>query len=269
MNWVGKLGGSVLGFIAGGPVGLVVGGILGHQFDRGLDSVRRLEGSRRGPRPRLDPAGERLYFESLFLVMGHLAKADGRVSEDEISAARHTMQELKLGSVRMREAIELFNRGKLPDFPMGAQVARLGQLCRGQSRLSRAFLQFQLDFVLAKGHLARRERELLSRIADGLGIGRLELAQMEAMTRARRGFARQAAEPSRDEQLAAAFRVLGVDADASDQEVKQTWRRLMSRHHPDKLAARGGSAAELAEGERRTRELLAAWETIRERRGLR
>lgn len=197
MNWVGKLGGGVLGFLAGGPLGLVVGGILGHQFDRGLDSVR-IPRARARARARLDPAGERLYFESLFLVMGHLAKADGRVSEDEIAAARSAMRALKLGRGRQRDAIELFNRGKPADFPVGAQMARLGQLCRGQPQLSRAFLQFQLDFVLAKGHLARRERELLSRVADGLGIGRIELAQMEAMTRARRGFARQESAPGGD-----------------------------------------------------------------------
>lgn len=268
MNWVGKLGGGVLGLLAGGPIGLVIGGILGHQFDRGLDSVRAPR-VRAGARPRLDPAGERLYFESLFLVMGHLAKADGRVSEDEIAAARQAMLGLKLGRGRQRHAIEHFNRGKAADFPLGAQVARLRQLCRGQPQLSHAFLQFQLDFVLAKGHLARRERELLGQVAEGLGIGRMELAQMEAMTRARRGFARRDARPAQDDELAGACRVLGVDPTASEQEIKQAWRRLMSRHHPDKLAARGGSVADLAEAERRTREVLAAYETIRERRGLR
>lgn len=63
--------------------------------------------------------------------------------------------------------------------------------------------------------------------------------------------------------------MLGVDPQASEQEIKQAWRRLMSRHHPDKLAARGAPDAELAAAEQRTREVLAAYETIRERRGLR
>ncbi|MDH7454028.1 DnaJ domain-containing protein [Luteimonas composti] len=62
----------------------------------------------------------------------------------------------------------------------------------------------------------------------------------------------------------AAYRALGLDQDASDEEIDQAYRRLMSQYHPDKLA---GAAPELREqAERRSREINAAYDRIRQRR---
>ncbi|HEX6927666.1 MAG TPA: DnaJ domain-containing protein, partial [Gammaproteobacteria bacterium] len=78
------------------------------------------------------------------------------------------------------------------------------------------------------------------------------------------GASRERAEPS----LSDAYAVLGVDRTASDAEVKKAYRRLMSQHHPDKLAAKGlpEDMRELAE--EKTREILAAYEQVREARGM-
>ena len=62
--------------------------------------------------------------------------------------------------------------------------------------------------------------------------------------------------------------MLGLQRDASPDEIKLAYRRLLKRHHPDKLTAKGVSAAELARATEKTRELTAAYERIREARGL-
>jgi DnaJ-domain-containing protein 1 len=59
-----------------------------------------------------------------------------------------------------------------------------------------------------------------------------------------------------------AYRVLGVDSDASDAEVDLARRRLIARHHPD----RATDAASRADAERRTREINAAYARIRKQR---
>ncbi|MCC5795012.1 MAG: co-chaperone DjlA [Chromatiales bacterium] len=266
MNWIGKLGGGALGLLVGGPLGAVVGAVLGHQFDRGFGGGGA---RRRRQRARLDPAADALFFESLFLVMGHLAKADGRVSEVEIAAARQMMRQLRLDPGRQREAIALFNRGKPADFPLRVQLRRLSQAIGAGGPLARAFLQAQLDFVLETGQMERRQRLVVNQVADELGLGRVELAQLEALARARRGFGwqrpRRAADAA-DGGLAHAFKVLGLEASASDEEVQRAYRRLMNRHHPDKQLARGGSPEELKRSAERTREIRGAYELIRERR---
>ena len=63
---------------------------------------------------------------------------------------------------------------------------------------------------------------------------------------------------------AAPYRMLGLDADATDAEVDQAYRRLMSQYHPDKVA---GAAPELrAQAEKKAREINAAYDKIKSRR---
>ncbi len=271
MAWIGKLGGGVLGYLAAGPVGAVVGLALGHQFDRGTSL---------GPRPaqrsqRPGGAGsfasrQKAFFETTFLVMGHLAKAEGRVSEAEIAAARRAMAEMRLRPEEVRRAIELFRLGKRRDYPLMQQVEVLRGICRGSPELLMAFIEIQLDFVLFKGSILPRERELLWQIGDRLGIGRVDMARLEAVLRARRTFGqRRTSMGGPDDALERAYRALGVSATASDEQIKTAYRRLMNQHHPDKQAAHGLPEAQLEAAKERTREIRAAYDTIRERRGTR
>ena len=61
--------------------------------------------------------------------------------------------------------------------------------------------------------------------------------------------------------------MLGLQKDASPAEIKLAYRRLLKRHHPDKLAASNASAADLKRATDKTREITAAYERIREARG--
>ncbi|MDV7399258.1 DnaJ domain-containing protein, partial [Arthrospira platensis SPKY1] len=67
--------------------------------------------------------------------------------------------------------------------------------------------------------------------------------------------------------LAHAYSVLGLKRDASPDEIKLAYRRLIRKHHPDKRVASGASPTELARATEKTRELTAAYERIREARG--
>ncbi len=271
MAWIGKLGGGVLGYLAAGPVGAVVGLALGHQFDRGTAlGPRPSQGSRRPQGAAWSASRQQAFFETTFLVMGHLAKVDGRVSEAEIAAARRAMGEMRLRPEEVRRAIELFTLGKRRDFPLMQQVEVMRSVCRASPELLMAFIEIELDFALAKGAILPRERELLWQIGDRLGIGRVDMARLEAVLRARRTFGqRRAAMGGRDDALERAYRALGVPASASDEQVKTAYRRLMNQFHPDKQAAQGLSEAQLEAAKERTRDIRAAYDKVRERRGMR
>lgn len=60
------------------------------------------------------------------------------------------------------------------------------------------------------------------------------------------------------------YRVFDLTGDASDAEVEQAYRRLISQYHPDKLA---GAAPELrAQAEAKAREINTAYDRIRKLR---
>ncbi len=271
VSWIGKLGGGLLGFVAGGPVGAAIGVLLGHQFDRGLTRFDPAAASRMSAGGPSSAARQRAFFETTFRVMGHLAKADGRVSEAEIQAAREVMHRLRLHPEAVRRAIELFTEGKQPGFSLTEQLASFRRACGRDPALMRTFLEFQMDLVLAKGSIEPREREVLWRIADQLGVSRVDLAQLEAVLRAQRSFGgreQRTRGRAAADSLAAAYRALGITAAASDAEVKTAYRRLMNQHHPDKLVSRGLPDSMLEAAKERTREIRTAYELLKERRGL-
>jgi DnaJ like chaperone protein len=118
MQWTGKLVGGALGMVFG-PWGAAAGVALGHHYD--------VNAGRRSARP----VGEQ-FFLSTFRLMGHVAKADGRVTEREIGAARQVMQGLRLNPAQVQLAISLFGQGKEPGFDLEAEMDALRAACRSQ-----------------------------------------------------------------------------------------------------------------------------------------
>ena len=268
MAWIGKLGGGILGLIVGGPVGAVIGSALGHQFDRGVGNGGALGYDIRDDGRYSAAERRRLFFETTFLGLGALAKADGRVSEAEIDAARTVMKDLRLNPEAVRRAIECFTTGKAPDFKLRDRVRLLRLACRSQPELLRTFLEIQMDFLLGKPAIGSGERSLLLGMAETLGVGRLDLAHLEAVLRARRSFRQQRPPASPQQSLGGAYRALSLEETASDAEVKTAYRRLMNQHHPDKQVARGLPESMLEAAKERTHEIRAAYDLIRAHRGM-
>jgi DnaJ like chaperone protein len=261
MHWTGKLIGGLLGLILLGPVGAVIGLVLGHMYDEHMRTRESLASGEPGV-----AVGER-FFRTAFEVMGHVAKADGRVSEREIAAARSVMAELRLDDAQMQAAIAYFTAGKQPEFSLDAALEALRRSCAFRPDLLRIFVEIQLRAALTGNDLTGPSRRLLQRIAASLGVSALELAHMEAVLRIRRGnFSHGAADSARPDKLQEAYRVLGVEPSASDAELARAYRRQLSRHHPDKLKANGLPDSMLEHAKERTQQIIEAYELIRERR---
>ena len=76
----------------GGPLGALLGAILGRNLDRGIGVARRPSIFDPDRHERVQAA----FFTATFSVMGHIAKADGRVTPAEISAAETIMRRMQL-----------------------------------------------------------------------------------------------------------------------------------------------------------------------------
>jgi DnaJ like chaperone protein len=253
MQWYGKAIGAALGYLVGGPIGSVLGAVVGHQFDQGF-----------GGAAGASKLTQTVFFEVAFEVMGHLAKVDGRVTEEEIRVARRIMHGMRLTPEQVRIAIERFTVGKSAEYPLDERLAELRTHIGGRLDLNRAFVEIQLQAVIGVGEIDNAKRQRLWEVARTFGIGRVELAQIEASIRAHgQQTTRAAGAPS----LNAAYRVLGLEAAATDKDVKTAYRRLMNQHHPDKLVSRGLPESMVPLAEQKTREIRAAYEHIKEQRG--
>jgi DnaJ like chaperone protein len=281
MKWSGKVIGGTVGLLVGlGPWGAALGALIGHQFDVGggaADFFGRPFGG--APNPALV---NQIFFPTTFRIMGHLAKADGRVSEQEIASARAIMHALRLNEAQIHSAIEYFTAGKQPDFDAEAALRRLRAAIMPYPDLAYFFTEIQLQAALAGNGLPAPVRARLGRVASLLGVGATDFARMESLLRFRMGAAAGGAGSygarggngafggvASEEQLAQAYSVLAADAAMTDDQVTKAYRRQMSRHHPDKLMANGLPESMIERAKERAQQIQAAYELIRERRGIR
>lgn len=276
MIWQGKALGALIGGVTAGPVGALFGTFIGHLFD--VQAQSGLAGRLGGGNEADDAAAAQMsgmgvqeaFFRATFQVMGHMAKADGRVSENEIRAARAIMAEFRLGEREVEFAIQLFTQGKEKEFPLEATLRSLRRLLSGRPDVLRMFIQIQLQAALWSGNFAPAARQVMARVAASLGVSAYEVVQMEALLRMQQQSSRPSYEaPPRVDKVAQAYEVLGIERHASDAEVTKAYRRLMNQNHPDKLVARGLPESMMKVAEEKTRQVRAAYEVLREARAMR
>ena len=264
MYW-GKIIGTLAGLATLKPWFVLLGLFLGHQFDRGFSARYRefeYQGRTIGRLPEE-------YVRALFQSMGHLAKSDGRVSEAEIRAARSIMHRIGLGPAKVRSAIIWFDDGKRTDFQLQQTIRRTRRVAARKRELRLLFVRLLLEVVMATDRFNQKKRALIWTICTEFDIGRVELAQLEAMIRAQKGFRHSPAGNADAARVKNSYQTLGVDQSATNAEIKKAYRRLMSRNHPDKIAGSNPGPELIAESERRTREVRSAYEMLKARRSIR
>lgn len=260
MAWWGKIAGGVFGFMLGGPLGAVLGAALGHSLDKGT-SDSHWQGWE-SPQQRTQLA----FFTATFALMGRLAKADGRVSEDEIAFAKVVMAQMQLNEAQRKLAIELFNQGKQADFDLNGVLEQFRRECRRSHNLMQMFLEIQLQAAYADGQLDSAERSLLLSVFEQLGFSAREFDHIDAVVRGARAHAHGT---SQGPSIAEAYAILGVEQSAADAEIKKAYKRMMNQHHPDKLVARGLPEEMIAMATEKTQEIKQAYEQIKKSRGMR
>ncbi len=255
--WLGKAVGAFLGFAIRGLPGALVGVLIGHQFDRGL-ADRSGDDEDENERP----SNSASLFYATFAVMGHIAKSDGRVSEEEIEAASQVMKAWRLNPGQKRRAIEHFGEGKRSDFPLAQVLLQVRRETGNHRPTLLAFVRAQLTIMLADHQIHPATRKRAWQVCQNLGITRVEMAVIEASLRA------QSPKGGKNA-LEAAYAELELDSGASDQDVKRAYRRLVNRLHPDKLLGDDITPAEQQDAKARLARCLDAYEMIKEQRNLR
>ncbi|CAH6951277.1 co-chaperone protein DjlA [Vibrio chagasii] len=282
MQIFGKILGAFFGFLFGGPLGLVFGLFLGHQFDK----ARRLNqsgfntsGFGRGPN---QAERQNEFFKSAFAVMGHVAKAKGQVTREEIQLASTMMERMNLHGEQRRAAQDAFREGKESDFPLNDVLERVKISSGGRFDLLQFFLELQVSAAFADGSLHPSERQVLHKIAQGLGFSAEQLERRLQMQEAAFRFQQQGGsfggghhqgqssgwqQASQQNQLGDAFKVLGVSESADGKEVKKAYRKLMNEHHPDKLMAKGLPPEMMNVAKEKSQEIQNAYDLIKKVKG--
>jgi len=205
MSIWGKFSGAVAGLVTGGPLGALLGALAGHfLIDRdGKDTA----------------VG---FTIAVIALSAKMAKADGIVTDEEVRAFERRFRFAPEESANVRRVFDLARRDTAGFEAYAAQIAHL---FADNPALLEDILDGLFEIAKADGVLHPGEAAFLERVADIFGFAPNEFRRIRASH-----FAPDKADP---------YVVLGVAYDASEDEIRRTYRRLVRENHPDSLIGRG------------------------------
>jgi len=283
---IGRILGTIFGFMFGRIPGAILGYIVGHLFDKGYSQ----DFNQRGGLSRFftsqdDFKKQAIFFHTLFSVMGHLAKADGTVSDAEIRLASDLMDQMDLQGDTRKEAQQAFREGKSADFPLKQTIIEFRNSCHGRRDILQVYLEILIQVAYVDGKLDKAEQQVLEYVALHMGFKQHDLLYLlsvyEAELRFRQsgkgyqqrqsGSRQQRGQPaySSQQSMDDAYRILGAKKTDDDKSIKKVYRKLMSEHHPDKLVSKGLPKQALELAKAKTQAIQGAYELIKEKRGFR
>ncbi len=226
----------------------------------------RLDGSAPGT-PVPDGGKSRVIISrALFATLGRLAKIDGLVTREEVAYASSVMKLLGLTPRQRQEAIDYFELGKQSDTDVLLFVEKMAASVGRRSILSQHLLKILFRLVFVKGCMRLKEKLLLRDVAELLGFTRAEFLEVCASFGSNNEGGEKhfsfSSPPTGSSLLSNAYRVLQLDPNADDGEIRRAYLRLMSRYHPDKLVRDNLSEEAMRMAQEKSSDIREAYEAL-------
>ncbi len=222
MNWWGKLIGTGVGMI-GGPIGAIAGAALGHLYDDD------------DPTPQTEQKARVLYLAYFFSCAAKIAKADGHISEEEIRVVESLINRFGLDQKRVEFAKNVFRKSKTSRRSIDEDFKEVGRLIGYEATVGQSFLGGLFEIVYSNGEKWNElQVRYLLRCEE-----RLKLKPGIVKSWIQGGYAPPHYDSSNNQiSIDDAYRMLGLNHQSSDSEVKSIYRKKAASFHPDKLKSK-------------------------------
>ncbi|CAM1360470.1 Molecular chaperone DjlA [Tenacibaculum litopenaei] len=240
--------GAGAGFTMGGPIGAIIGFVVGSFIDgvsvEDLKAEQREYQQNTGNRSQAQ-SGD---FEISLLVLASIViKADGRIDQRELDFVRQYFVSL-YGKTRANNAFKLFKGIVKKDVSARQVCIQIREYMSHSSRLQ--LLHFLFGIAQADGHVAPIEEETIHKISYYLYISDRDFTSIRAMF---------------EQKSESAYEILEIERTASDSEIKQAYRKMVKKYHPDKLVGLGEEHVKM--GKQKFQKVQEAYEKINNERG--
>lgn len=263
MNVWGRFFANTLGFLLGGTLGRLLSNALEPSpKKRGFAKVPGWEAwkFKGGKQQRIRSC----FYTATFYCMGCMAKADGRVSEYEIGFTRSVMNVMGLDPVKKKTAINLFNQGRKGRFRRSV-LRQTAEILSQDKQYIEMFVELQLRLAYADGVLHGKEFQFLLEICKALNFDNNDFERLHGPLK---GIFSGVSQHKFQGSIDQAFVELEIHKKAEFEEIKHSYKRLMSRYHPDKLIARGEPELHIQKASDRVHRVKNAYDFIRRLRSI-
>ena len=235
MNIWGKIIGGAAGFALGGPIGAIVGTIAGHAVDRYAEDshVRR----------------QAAFTIALIALSAKMAKADGIVTRDEILAFR---EKVDIAPNDLESVGNLWDLARETPEGYSAYAKQVARMFAPASAVLEQLMALLFHIARADGTVSTEEYTYLEHVAEILGF------DADGFTRLVHIHGDETVSP---------YRLLGLEPDCSDAELRQRWLALNRDHHPDRLMAAGLPREFIRAATERLAAINEAYHTLKQQRG--
>lgn len=250
MGWMGKLVGGTIGFALGGPLGAIFGAAFGHAFDAGSE----LETAENRQRLSTIEQHQLTFFVAAFSMLAKLARADGKVTREEIESIEGFMDnDLRLDQQGRDAAVNIFRTaleapGTFDDF-----ARQFYSHFHQQPQLQEMMIDILLRVAVSDGQMDQAEEELILSAVNifHFSNGRYQQLKSQYIQTVDKDYA-----------------VLGCSPSDTDDQVKRCYRHRVQEYHPDKIAAKGLPEEFTRFAQDKFREIQEAWDRIKVARGI-
>jgi len=254
-----KIIGAIVGFVLFNFLGALAGYFIGSSIDRAKDFGFG------GINPLGNAHRKAVFLETVFILMGKLAKVDGHISKHEVSHVEQFILKMGMTKEHRQQAIKQFKHGSEENFDIEPTLNNFMSTCGQTSNLKQVLLVYLTVMALADGKLDKLEENLLRKIALHLGYSTIEFQKILEMLLNQAHFS---SGTSHSSSVVDAYKALGVSQENTDKEIKHAYRKLMSQYHPDKLIGQGLPEDMIAVATEQAKDIQVAYDLIKKQRGM-
>jgi len=253
MSWLGKMIGGTIGFALGGPLGAVAGAAFGHTF---VDKKEQVYLSARPGTDTLSSNEEAqlVFFTAAFSMLAKISKADGNITENEISAVETFMKrDLQLDMNSQQTAINIFRQAVNSNESFDAFAIQFYSIFNTQPHIIELMMDVLLRVSAADGKISSQEEVML------LSATRIFNYADSDYTRLKSKYVKETNKY---------YAVLKCDETASNDDIKKQYRKLVTEYHPDKIEAKGLPEEFIKFANDKFKEIQEAYDNIKKERGI-
>ena len=235
MSIWGSLIGGFVGFTFAGPIGALIGSMLGG----------RISSARRSSFQKSFAHSQQVFAIALIILTAKLAKADGHVSREELIAIK---DKLKIPEHEIDQVGKIFNKAKEDSLGYEPYAKQIAQIYRNNPVVLDELINSLFYIAEADGNVSDSELAMIKNIAKIFGLGK---NQFEGIKESRKG----------SDKLNP-YIVLGCSPNDDFVIIRKKYLQLSKEHHPDALMNKGVPQEVIEESKKKMRAINSAFDQI-------